>query len=65
MHELVDKVRLAHVRGQAAQLPVGRVGNKKPTQKTHPKQIQKNTLKNSLKMLFFGGFLGFFKFLRK
>jgi hypothetical protein len=48
MHELVDKVRLAHVRGEAAQLPVGRVGNKKPTQKT-----QKNHLKTPLKMFFF------------
>jgi hypothetical protein len=33
MHELVDEVRLAHVCGEAAQLPVGRVDNKKPTQK--------------------------------
>jgi len=54
MHELVDEVRLAHVRGEAAQLPVGRVGNKKLTQKT-----QKNHLKKTTKNVFFGFFVFF------
>jgi hypothetical protein len=53
MHELVDEVWLAHVRGEAAQLPVGRVGNKK----NHTKKNKKN-LKKTLKTFFW--FFGVF-----
>jgi hypothetical protein len=40
-----------------------RVGIKKPTQKNPPKKTQKTHLKKPIKNVFFGGFLGFFKFL--
>jgi hypothetical protein len=43
----------------------GRVGNKKPTQKTHPKKPPKKPTKNVFFYVVFLGFLKFLIFLRK